>query len=78
MAGKSTPIRLELDGLSPSGDCKIVHDGSAIADLLVTLFLEAHKEALDRAGLDLDATGDPVHGSWMGRFSAAIMIAIIT
>ncbi len=34
VAGKSTPSRLELGGSSPSGDSKIVHDGSAIADVL--------------------------------------------
>ena len=42
LAEKSTPSRLELGGLSPSGGSKIVHDGSAIADLSVTLFLDAH------------------------------------
>ncbi len=34
VVGKSTPSRLELGGSSPSGDGKIVHDGSAIADVL--------------------------------------------
>ena len=68
VAGKSTPSRLELGGLSSSGDGKIVHDGSAIADLLVALFLDAHEAAPDRAGLDFDAADDPVHGSQEGRF----------
>ncbi len=54
--------------LSPSGDSKIVHDGSAIADVLVTLFLDAHEAAPDRVVLDFDATNDPVHGSQEGRF----------
>ncbi len=68
VAGKSTPSRLELGGSSPSGDSKIVHDGSAIADVLVTLFLDAHEAAPERVVLDFDATDDPVHGSQEGRF----------
>ena len=68
VAGKSTLNRLELGGSSPSGDSKIVHDGSAIADVLVTLFLDAHEAAPDRVVLDFDATDDPVHGSQEGRF----------
>ena len=68
VAGKSTPSRLELGGSSPSGDGKIVHDGSAIADVSVTLFLDAHREDPDRADLGFDATGDPIHGSQEGRF----------
>ena len=63
LAGKSTLNRLELGGLSPSGDSKIVHDGSAIADLLATLFLDTHEAAPDRVVLDFNATGDLVHGS---------------
>ena len=43
VAGKSTPSRLELGGLSPSGNGKVVHDGSAIADVSGTLFLDAHE-----------------------------------
>ena len=34
----------------------------------MTLFVEAHKKAPDRAVLDLDATDDPVHGTQEGRF----------
>ena len=68
VAGKSTLNRLELGGSSPSGDSKIVHDGSAIADVLVTLFLDAHEAAPARVVLDFDATDDPVHGSQEGRF----------
>ena len=67
VAGKSTLNCPELSGLSPSGDSKIVHDGSAIA-LLGMLFLDAHEEAPKLAGLDFDATDDPVHGSQEGRF----------
>ena len=68
VAGKSTLNRLELGGLSPSGDSKLVHDGSAIADVSVTLFLDAHEAAPERVVLDFDATGDPVHGAQEGRF----------
>ena len=68
VAGKSTLNRLELGGSSPSGDSKIVHDGSAIADLLGPLFLDAHEAAPARVVLDFDATDDPVHGLQEGRF----------
>ena len=68
VAGKSTLNRLELGGSSPSGDSKIVHDGSAIADVSGTLFLDAHEAAPDRVVLDFDAMGDPVHGAQEGRF----------
>ena len=68
VAGKSTLSRLELGGSSLSGDGKIVHDGSAVADLSVTLFLDAHEAAPDRADLDFDATADPAHGSQEGQF----------
>ena len=71
VAGKSTSNRLELGGSSPSGDSKIVHDGSAIADVSGTLFLDAHEAAPDRAVPGIDATDDPVHGSQEGRFSTA-------
>ena len=68
VAGKSTLNRLELGGLSPSGSSKIVHDGSAIADLLAMLSLDAHEEAPERAVPGFDATDDPVHGSQESRF----------
>ena len=68
VAGKSTSNRLELGGASPSGNSKNVHDGSAIADVSVTLFLDAHEEAPGRVVLDFDATDDPVHGLQEGRF----------
>ncbi len=71
VAGKSTLNRLEL---SPAGaDAKarykkIVMDEEAIDDLLVDLFLQAHKKPPGRIVLDLDATDDPVHGNQEGRF----------
>ena len=47
VARQSTPSRLELGGLSPSGDSKIVHNGSAVADVSGTLFLDAHTAAIE-------------------------------
>ena len=54
VAGKSTSNRLELGGLSPSGDSKLVHDGSAIADVSATLFLDAHEEAPKLVAVGVD------------------------
>ena len=68
VAGKSTLNRLELGGARPFGNRKIVHDGSAIEDLFVTLFVEAHERVPKRVILDFDATDDPVHGTQEGRF----------
>ncbi len=68
VAGKSTLNRLELGGMCPSGDCKIVHDCSAIEDLFVMLFVEAHDRVPEEVILDFDATDDPVHGTQEGRF----------
>ena len=70
LAGKSTLNRLELsraDGL-PTRYHKIVHDGAAIENLFVDLFLDAHARAPRAITLDLDATDDPVHGEQEGRF----------
>lgn len=68
VAGKSTLNRLELSSGAPSLYHKINHDPAAIADLLVTLFLEAHGRAPKQIILDLDATDDPLHGHQEGRF----------
>jgi hypothetical protein len=69
LAGKSTLNRLEQ---SPaSGDPryhKIAHDPTALANLFVDLFVEAHDRPPRRIILDLDATDDPVHGHQEGRF----------
>ena len=69
LAGKSTLNRLEQ---SPaSGDPryhKIAHDPTALANLFVDLFVEAHDRPPRRITLDLDATDDPVHGHQEGRF----------
>lgn len=68
VAGKSTLNRLELSRPEPSLYHKISHDPAAIADLFVTLFLEAHDRAPKQIILDLDATDDPLHGHQEGRF----------
>ena len=68
VAGKSTLNRLELSSGAPSLYHKISHDPEAIADLFVTLFLEAHRRAPKQIVLDLDATDDPLHGHQEGRF----------
>jgi hypothetical protein len=69
LAGKSTLNRLEQ---SPaSGDPryhKIAHDPTALANLFVDLFVEAHDRPPHRIILDLDATDDPLHGHQEGRF----------
>ena len=68
VAGKSTLNRLELSRPEPSLYHKISHDPAAVADLFVTLFLEAHGRAPKQIILDLDATDDPLHGHQEGRF----------
>jgi hypothetical protein len=68
VAGKSTLNRLELSSGAPSLYHKISHDPEAIAELFVTLFLEAHGRAPKQIILDLDATDDPLHGHQEGRF----------
>jgi hypothetical protein len=73
VAGKSTLSRLEhapQEGptLAPPRYHKIGHDAEAIAELFVTLFLEAHGRPPERIILDLDATDDPLHGHQEGRF----------
>ncbi len=71
LAGKSTLNRLELtpaDADARSRYKKIVYNRSAIEDLFVNLFLQAHAEAPSEIVLDLDATDDPIHGEQQGRF----------
>lgn len=73
VAGKSTLSRLEhapQEGptFAPPRYHKIGHDAEAIAELFVTLFLEAHGRPPKRIILDLDATDDPLHGHQEGRF----------
>lgn len=71
LAGKSTLNRLEL---TPSGSPlaeryhKIGYSPAAIDELLVKIFLEAHRRAPKQIVLDLDATDTPLHGRQEGRF----------
>lgn len=68
LAGKSTLNRLELGAEAMTRYHRIAHDAPAIADLFVTLFIEAHRRAPKQIILDLDATDDPIHGHQEGRF----------
>jgi hypothetical protein len=68
LAGKSTLNRLEQAPSTPSRYHKIGHDPAAIEHLFVELFLEAYKAPPNEIILDLDATGDPLHGHQEGRF----------
>jgi hypothetical protein len=73
VAGKSTLSRLEhapQEGVAfaPPRYHKISHDRDAIAELFVTLFLEAHSRPPKRIILDLDATDSALHGHQEGRF----------
>jgi hypothetical protein len=68
LAGKSTLNRLEHGTIVGDRYRKIGHDPAAIEQLLVELFLDAHRSAPKRIVLDLDATDDPLHGHQEGRF----------
>ena len=71
LAGKSTLNRLELttaDAGPAERYKKIVVDGEAVDQLIVDLFIQAHKQPPKRIVLDLDATDDPLHGKQEGRF----------
>jgi hypothetical protein len=69
LAGKSTLNRLEHGAPGLRGRYRrISHDGGAIAQLFVDLFVEAHAQPPKRIVLDLDATDDPIHGHQEGRF----------
>ncbi len=71
LAGSRTLNRLELskpDAAAQDRYRRIALDAEATDDLLVDLFLEAHKRAPRWIVLDLDATDDPLHGKQEGRF----------
>ena len=69
LAGKSTLNRLEHAPCGAPGRYhRIGHDGAALEDLFVDLFVEAHDRAPKQITLDLDATDDPIHGHQEGRF----------
>src|SRR5512143_465126 len=70
LAGKSTLNRLELTPVGANEDSrykKITCNTREVERLLVTLFLQAHREPPARIVLDLDATDDPLHGHQLGR-----------
>jgi hypothetical protein len=71
LAGKSTLNRLELSRPETASDSRykrIAVNEEKVSDLLVDIFLQAHKKAPGRIILDLDATDDPIHGAQEGRF----------
>src|SRR5512147_241700 len=71
LAGKSTLNRLELTPIGADQDSrykKITCNTREVERLLVTLFLQAHREPPARIVLDRDATDDPIHGHQLGRF----------
>ena len=71
LAGKSTLNRLELTPVgSPAAERynKIGYCAAALDELLVDLFLEAHRQAPREIVLDLDATDTPLHGRQEARF----------
>ena len=71
LAGKSTLNRLELmpsEVSSASRYHKIGYSPEALDELLVDIFLEAHRQAPPEIVLDLDATDTPLHGKQEGRF----------
>jgi len=70
MAGKSTLNRLELSkaGADPDSPyCKIVADLDAMADLLVDVFLDVHKQPPTEITLDIDPTNLELFGNQLGR-----------
>jgi|SRR5271168_35578 len=71
LAGKSTLNRLELtpgESSCASRYHKIRYSAEALDELLVNLFLEAHRRAPREIVLDLDATDTPLHGRQEARF----------
>lgn len=71
LAGKSTLNRLELTGATVAADArykKITVAHTAVDQLLVDAFIQAHPTPPAEVVLDLDATDDPVHGRQEGRF----------
>jgi Transposase DDE domain group 1 len=72
LASKSTLNRLELT--RPCSDSpaqryqRILFDPPAADQLLLQLFVEAHRSPPPEIVLDLDATDDPLHGKQEGRF----------
>jgi hypothetical protein len=68
LAGKSTLNRLELGAETPSRYKKIRYRQEALDELLIQVFLEAHRDAPEQIVLDLDTTDLPLEGHQEGRF----------
>ena len=68
LAGKSTLNRLELSTGEADRYKKIQCETTAVDELLVNVFLEAHASAPERIVLDLDVTDLTLHGHQEGRF----------
>ena len=69
LGGKSTLNRLEhAPRFTDDRYRKIAVKRSAVEDLFVDLFLDAHAKAPKEIVLDLDATDDALHGHQEGRF----------
>ncbi|MDQ2947784.1 MAG: IS1380 family transposase [Acidobacteriota bacterium] len=68
MAGKSTLNRMELGAGVPDRYKKITFWKDAVDALLVSVFIESHKEAPAEIVLDVDTTDLPLHGKQEGRF----------
>ena len=68
LAGKSTLNRLELSTSTTGRYKKIAHEGDALDERYVKLFLQAHQGAPKRIVIDLDTTDVALHGHQEGRF----------
>src|SRR5687768_2508070 len=68
LAGKSTLNRLELGTGIPERYKKITFWKSAIDELLVDVFAEAHPQPPEEIVLDIDSTDVALHGTQEGRF----------
>ena len=68
LAGKSTLNRMELSNGTPNRYKKVTFWRDAIDELLVNVFLEAHKTAPKEIIVDIDTTDLPLHGGQEGRF----------
>jgi hypothetical protein len=70
LAGKSTLNRLELSPAHETGTRyhKVAYSAAAIDQLLVDVFLEAHRRMPQLIVLDLDSTDMPLHGHQERRF----------
>jgi hypothetical protein len=68
LAGKSTLNRMELGTGINDRYKKITFWKEGVDDLLVDVFLEAHRKAPAEIVLDMDTTDMPLHGKQEGRF----------